>query len=440
MENKKVAFITLGCKVNQYETNAMCEKFINKGYEVVEKEEKADIYIVNTCTVTNMSDRKSRQMLRRVKEINEKAIIVACGCYAQVAKEELEKIDEIDIVLGNNEKKNIVDYVEKYIKEKNKIIEIEDVMQKRDFVDFGEVTYTEKTRAVIKVQDGCDRFCSYCIIPYARGRVRSRNPKTVIEEIEKIAKTGIKEVVITGIHIASYGKDFKEDYKLINLLEDINKIDGIERIRLGSIEPLLITEEFVERLKKLDKICHHFHLSLQSGCNETLKRMNRRYTTEQFITIVNRLRKAYSDVILTTDIIVGFPEESEEEFNKTYEFLEQIKFYKMHVFQYSPRKGTKAAVMENQISPEIKAKRSKVLIELSNKNQKEINAQYIGKELKVLFEECENGIIKGHTSNYIMVEADGTENKCNKIINVEIEKAEHEVLVGKTKKITKILQ
>ena len=313
MENKKVAFITLGCKVNQYETNAMCEKFINKGYEVVEKEEKADIYIVNTCTVTNMSDRKSRQMLRRVKEINEKAIIVACGCYAQVAKEELEKIDEIDIVLGNNEKKNIVDYVEKYIKEKNKIIEIEDVMQKRDFVDFGEVTYTEKTRAVIKVQDGCDRFCSYCIIPYARGRVRSRNPKTVIEEIEKIAKTGIKEVVITGIHIASYGKDFKEDYKLINLLEDINKIDGIERIRLGSIEPLLITEEFVERLKKLDKICHHFHLSLQSGCNETLKRMNRRYTTEQFITIVNRLRKAYSDVILTTDIIVGFPEESEEE-------------------------------------------------------------------------------------------------------------------------------
>ena len=313
MENKKVAFITLGCKVNQYETNAMCEKFINKGYEVVEKEEKADIYIVNTCTVTNMSDRKSRQMLRRVKEINEKAIIVACGCYAQVAKEELEKIDEIDIVLGNNEKKNIVDYVEKYINEKNKIIEIEDVMQKRDFVDFGEVTYTEKTRAVIKVQDGCDRFCSYCIIPYARGRVRSRNPKTVIEEIEKIAKTGIKEVVITGIHIASYGKDFKEDYKLINLLEDINKIYGIERIRLGSIEPLLITEEFVERLKKLDKICHHFHLSLQSGCDETLKRMNRRYTTEQFITIVNRLRKAYSDVILTTDICLLYTSDAADE-------------------------------------------------------------------------------------------------------------------------------
>ena len=430
MENKKVAFITLGCKVNQYETNAMCEKFINKGYEVVEKEEKADIYIVNTCTVTNMSDRKSRQMLRRVKEINEKAIIVACGCYAQVAKEELEKIDEIDIVLGNNEKKNIVDYVEKYIKEKNKIIEIEDVMQKRDFVDFGEVTYTEKTRAVIKVQDGCDRFCSYCIIPYARGRVRSRNPKTVIEEIEKIAKTGIKEVVITGIHIASYGKDFKEDYKLINLLEDINKIDGIERIRLGSIEPLLITEEFVERLKKLDKICHHFHLSLQSGCNETLKRMNRRYTTEQFITIVNRLRKAYSDVILTTDIIVGFPEESEEEFNKTYEFLEQIKFYKMHVFKYSPRKGTKAAKMPKQIDGKQKEMRSKKLIELSNKYENEYNNSHIGKNVKVLFEEFEDGYFKGHTTNYMMIKVPGKEDEISKFVNniidVTIEKNDEE--------------
>ena len=422
MENKKVAFITLGCKVNQYETNAMCEKFINKGYEVVEKEEKADIYIVNTCTVTNMSDRKSRQMLRRVKEINEKAIIVACGCYAQVAKEELEKIDEIDIVLGNNEKKNIVDYVEKYIKEKNKIIEIEDVMQKRDFVDFGEVTYTEKTRAVIKVQDGCDRFCSYCIIPYARGRVRSRNPKTVIEEIEKIAKT--------GIHIASYGKDFKEDYKLINLLEDINKIDGIERIRLGSIEPLLITEEFVERLKKLDKICHHFHLSLQSGCNETLKRMNRRYTTEQFITIVNRLRKAYSDVILTTDIIVGFPEESEEEFNKTYEFLEQIKFYKMHVFKYSPRKGTIAAKNKNQIDGNIKEERSKKLIELSDKNEKEYNESYIGKKVEVLFEEEKQGIYQGHTKNYILVKCKSTKNIENKILTVTCQKVENSYILG----------
>mgnify|MGYP005941890155 CR=1 FL=1 len=298
------------------------------------------------------------------------------------------------------------------------------------FDEFGEVTYTEKTRAVIKVQDGCDRFCSYCIIPYARGRVRSRNPKTVIEEIEKIAKTGIKEVVITGIHIASYGKDFKEDYKLINLLEDINKIDGIERIRLGSIEPLLITEEFVERLKKLDKICHHFHLSLQSGCNETLKRMNRRYTTEQFITIVNRLRKAYSDVILTTDIIVGFPEESEEEFNKTYEFLEQIKFYKMHVFKYSPRKGTIAAKNKNQIDGNVKEERSKKLIELSDKNEKEYNESYIGKKVEVLFEEEKQGIYQGHTKNYILVKCKSTKNIENKILTVTCQKVENSYILG----------
>ena len=294
---KKVAFITLGCKVNQYETNAMTQKFIESGYEVVEHNEKADVYIVNTCTVTNMSDRKSRQMLRRVKELNEKSIVVACGCYAQVAKNELEKIEEIDLILGNNEKNNIVKYLEEFIENQQKQIEVEDVMQKREFADFGNVTYTEKTRAVIKVQDGCDRFCSYCIIPYARGRVRSRQSESILSEIRKIAEEGIKEVVITGIHVASYGKDFKEEYKLIDLLEEINKIEGIERIRLGSIEPLLINEEFMKRLIKLEKICHHFHLSLQSGCDNTLKRMNRRYTTEQFRTIVSILRKYYDDVI-----------------------------------------------------------------------------------------------------------------------------------------------
>ena len=262
----------------------MAQKFLEKGYKVIEEEkeqneEKPDICIINTCTVTNMSDRKSRQMLRREKENNKNVIVVAVGCYAQVAKNELNKIPEIDLVLGNNEKVDIVKYVEEYINENENNIEIEDVMQSRLFSDFGDITFTEKTRAVVKIQDGCDRFCSYCIIPYARGRVRSRKPESIISEITKIAEKDIKEVVITGIHIASYGKDFKEEYKLIDLLEEINKIDGIERIRLGSIEPLLITDEFVERLKKLDKICHHFHLSLQSGCDETLKRMNRRYTT-----------------------------------------------------------------------------------------------------------------------------------------------------------------
>ena len=276
-------------------------------------------------------------------------------------------------------------------------------MQAKEFSEFGETSYTEKTRAVIKVQDGCDRFCSYCIIPYARGRVRSRKPEHIIKEIENIAKQGIKEVVITGIHIASYGKDFRNGYKLIDLLEEINQIEGIERIRLGSIEPLLITEEFVQRLTKLEKICEHFHLSLQSGCDETLKRMNRRYTIEQFTEIVERLRVAYSNVNLTTDIIVGFPGETEEEFNKTYKFLENIKFYKMHIFKYSQRKGTKAAEMPEQISPE--EKRSKKLIELSDKNEEEYNKKYIGKTVEVLWEEEKQGTYKGHTKNYVLVES-----------------------------------
>ena len=436
---KKVAFITLGCKVNQYETNAMAQKFIEKGYEVVEHTEYADIYVINTCTVTNMSDRKSRQMLRRVKELNKKAIVVACGCYVQVAKEELEKIEEVDLILGNNEKNNIVELVEKFIKEiekQEKIEEVENVMEQKEFVEFGNILYTEKTRAVIKVQDGCDRFCSYCIIPYARGRVRSRKPENVISEIEKISKEGIKEVVITGIHIASYGKDFKnikekekigktgKEYRLIDLLEEINKIEGIERIELGSLEPLLITEEFVSRLKKLEKICHHFHLSLQSGFNETLKRMNRRYSVEEFRKIVNLLRENYEDVNLTTDIIVGFPGETEEEFNKTYEFLKEIKLYKMHVFKYSQRKGTKAAVMKGQIDGKKKEERSRKLIELSDKNEKEYNERYIGREVEVLFEEpyVENNkrYIKGHTTNYRVVKLETNENLENKMKNVKI--------------------
>ena len=432
--NKVIRFITLGCKVNQYETNAMAQKFLEKGYQILEEndenvEEKPDVCIINTCTVTNMSDRKSRQMLRRMKEKNPETIVVAVGCYAQVAKEDILKIPEIDLVLGNNEKVKIVEYVEDYIKTNKKILEIEDVMQSKEFSDFGNITFSEKTRAVVKIQDGCDRFCSYCIIPYARGRVRSRKPESIISEITKIAGNGIKEVVITGIHIASYGKDFTfkkdsdlQNYKLIDLLEEINAIEGIERIRLGSIEPLLITDEFVERLKKLEKICHHFHLSLQSGCDETLKRMNRRYTTEQFENIVDILRKTYNDVNLTTDIIVGFPGETEEEFEKTYSFLKKIKFYKMHIFKYSPRKGTKASVMKNQIPGDIKEERSKRLIELSNKNEHEYNIQYIGKEVDVLFEEEKVGLYKGHTQNYIMVYCESNEKLDNKIKKVKCKK------------------
>lgn len=428
-----VKFITLGCKVNQYETNAMTQKFIEEGYKVIEENNEEiipDICIINTCTVTNMSDRKSRHMLRKMKEKNTDTIVVAVGCYAQVAKQELSKIEEIDLVLGNNEKVEIVKYVEEFLEQRQKKVETEDVMQLRKFSEFGDITFSEKTRAVIKVQDGCDRFCSYCIIPYARGRVRSRKPESIISEITKIAKNGIKEVVITGIHIASYGKDFKEDYQLIDLLEEINEIEGIQRIRLGSIEPLLITEEFVTRLKKLEKICHHFHLSLQSGCDGTLKRMNRRYTTEQFEKIVKILRNAYEDVNLTTDIIVGFPGETEEEFSKTFEFLKRVKFYKMHVFKYSPRKGTKAAVMENQVSGNIKEERSKKLIELSNKNEIEYNNKYIGKEVEVLFEEKKDGIYKGHTQNYIMIYCETNENLENKIKKVLCKELEGDFIIA----------
>ena len=441
--SKVVRFVTLGCKVNQYETNAMAQKFLEKGYQIIEEitpeneDITPDICIINTCTVTNMSDRKSRQMLRRMKEKNPSTIVVAVGCYAQVAKNELAKIPEIDLVLGNNEKVEIVKYVEEYINNHINNVELDDVMYSKEFSDFGDVTYTEKTRAVIKIQDGCDRFCSYCIIPYARGRVRSRKPENIISEITQIASKGIKEVVITGIHIASYGKDFAmgkdsklTNYRLIDLLEEINEIQGIQRIRLGSIEPLLITVEFVERLKKLEKICHHFHLSLQSGCDETLKRMNRRYITEQFKEIVRLLRGAYSDVNLTTDIIVGFPGETDEEFNKTYQFLKEIKFYKMHIFKYSPRKGTKAAVMPNQINGDIKEERSKKLIELSDRNEIEYNKSYIGKNVEVLFEEEKDGMYKGHTQNYIMVYCQSKEKLDNKIIDLVCEKAEKEHIIA----------
>lgn len=425
---KTVSFYTLGCKVNQYETNAMEQQFIKNNYEIVENTEKADIYVINTCTVTNMAERKSRQMLRRVKEINPSAVLVVCGCYAQVAKNELEKIPEIDIILGINEKNEIVQIVENYMEKmaeqdkKSQEAEIDDVSKQKEFLDFGDVTYTEKNRAVVKVQDGCNMFCSYCIIPYARGRIRSRKIESVVSEIEKIAKEKIKEVVITGIHVASYGKDFDNEntskkIRLIDLLEAINKIDGIDRIRLSSLEPTIVDEEFATRLSKLDKICDHFHLSLQSGCDETLKRMNRKYTTQIYRDAVATLRKYYPEASFTTDVIVGFPSETDEEFAKTYEFLKEIDFYRLHVFKYSPRRGTVAEKMPNQIDGNKKEERSNKLIELSNSMENKHNQSYIGKTVKVLFEEFEDGFFKGHTTNYMMVKVAGEEEQSDKFVN-----------------------
>ena len=430
----KVAFLTLGCKVNQYETNAMIQKFTKKGYKEVNFNEFADIYIINTCTVTNMADRKSRQMLRRVKTINPNSVLVACGCYAQANKQELEKVKEIDIIIGTNKKNEVVDLVEEFILKKQNIEAITDVFKEKDYSEFGSITYTEKTRAVIKVQDGCDRFCSYCIIPYARGRVRSRKLENILDEVKQIAKNGIKEVVITGIHVASYGKDFKIQTGLIDLLEELNKIEEIKRIRLSSLEPIIFTDDFIKRLIKLDKVCHHFHLSLQSACNKTLERMNRRYSIEEFIEITNKLKKAYNDVCLTTDIIVGFPGETEEEFNTTYKNLEKIKFYKMHVFKYSKRKGTKAEVMPNQVPDNIKEQRSKKLLELSQKNEYDINKSYLNQTVKVLFEEEKDGLYQGHTNNYMLVKVKSKDDIKNKIIDVIITNVTKDEIVGEIKK------
>jgi len=375
-----------------------------------------------------MADKKSRQIIRQAKTHNKNAIIVATGCYAQVSKAELEKIEELDIIVGNTEKNNIVKIVEEYSNSKEE--EVGKIEEEKEFQDFGTVTYTEKTRAVIKVQDGCNNFCSYCIIPYAKGRVRSRKPESVIKEVKEIVKEGIKEVVITGIHVASYGKDFEDGTRLIDLLEQINKIEGLKRIRLGSLEPNLITPEFVERLGNVDKICDHFHLSLQSGCDETLKRMNRKYTTQEFENGVKLLRKKFPEVALTTDIIVGFPGETEEEFNTTYKFLSKIKFSKMHVFKYSQRKGTVAAKMKNQVNPQIKEERSNKLIELSNKNEIEFLDNNLGKELEVLFEtKTQNGYTEGHTTNYITVKSKG-ENLENTIKRVKISKRENLELIA----------
>lgn len=403
----------------------MAQKLMSN-YDIVEPEEKADIYIINTCSVTNMSDRKSRQMIRRAKEMNSKAFVIVVGCYAEVAKDEIEKIDEVDLVLGNHQKANIDKYIEAYFDGRD----VNDEAIESYFYDFGSITYTEKTRAVVKVQDGCNNFCTYCIIPYARGRICSRRPESVVDEITKIAKEGIKEVVITGIQVSAYGKDFDSDYRLIDLLEEINKIDGIERIRIGSIEPLMITDEFCERVKKLEKMCHHFHLSLQSGCDKTLKEMNRRYTTAEFGEVVRKLRSIYDDVILTTDIIVGFPNETDEDFEQTYDFLKSIKFYKMHIFKYSQRKGTVAAKMKNQVSPEKKEERSKRLLKLSSDNEKDYLNEYVGKDVKVLFEEQDGEFVKGHTDNYIVVEAKGSEENLNKILTVHVEQSGEEKLVG----------
>ena len=398
----KVAFSTLGCRVNQYESEAMAEKFIREGYEVVDFSEIADVYVINTCTVTNMGDKKSRQIISKARRLNSNAIIAVVGCYSQMAPKEVSEIEGVDVVLGTRNKGDVVYYVNKARDEQKIQVHVEGVLKNKKFEDLNIEEYQDKTRSFLKIQDGCNRFCTYCAIPYARGSVCSKEPRKVIDEIKKLASHGFKEVILSGIHTASYGLDLEGNITLIDLIEDIEKIDGIERVRIGSIEPAFFTNEVIEKIKGFKKLCPHFHLSLQSGCNTVLKRMNRRYTAEEYEHIVNVLRENIKDVSISTDVIVGFPGETEEEFNETYEFLKKIKLTKTHIFKYSPRKGTRAAEMKEQIDGKVKEERSKALIALNDINEQEFIEKYINKNVKVLLDQQVKGkenIFEGYTAN-----------------------------------------
>lgn len=419
--NKKIAFITLGCKVNLYDTEAMAELFTEKGYEVVDFEEYADVYLINTCTVTNLGDKKSRQMIRRAKRINPNSVVVATGCYAQVASEEVAKIEGINIVIGTKNRSEIVETVENYVAENGVVNNVSDIMGEKEFEPLQISRLTNRTRAYIKIQEGCNRYCTYCIIPYARGPIRSRKPEEVIEEVKKLAENGFKEVVLTGIHVTSYGLDLG-NITLADIIEKVHSVNGIERIRFSSMEPLAIDDDFVARMAKLPKVCDHYHLSLQSGCNRTLKRMNRKYNAEQYAEACERLRNAFPNVAITTDIIVGFPDETEEDFKESLAFAKKMKLDKIHTFPYSPKKGTPAAKMKNQISGDVKSQRSKEMIALSDKMNIDFLNNNIGKTVPVLFEDMENGFWQGHTTNYIKVLVKSDENLNNKIVDVKLDK------------------
>lgn len=420
MDMKKAALHNLGCKVNAYETEAMQELLEQNGYQIVPFGERADVYVINTCTVTNMADRKSRQMLHRARRQNPDAVIVAAGCYVQAKGDKADP--DIDIILGNNRKKNLVRILKEYGQEKQRKIELLDMGKQREYEELGLTRTAEHTRAYLKVQDGCNQFCSYCIIPYMRGRVRSRKKEDVLSEVRTLASGGYKEVVLTGIHLSSYGMDTGED--LLSLIRGVHKEEGISRIRLGSLEPRIITEEFVQGIAGLSKVCPHFHLSLQSGCDETLQRMNRRYTSGEYMEKCMLLREYFKRAALTTDVIVGFPGETEEEFARSRAFIDEVNFYETHIFKYSAREGTKAAVLPGQVPEAVKSARSSELIKSSRKKQAEYESELIGTVQEVLMEERverEDGIYQvGHTREYVKIGQKTEENLENQLVNVEI--------------------
>lgn len=422
---KKAALHNLGCKVNSYETESMQQLLEEAGYEIVEFHEKADVYVINTCSVTNMADRKSRQMLHRAKNKNPDAVIVAAGCYVQTKQEEAKADEAIDIIIGNNKKHELVQRLDEFFERNEDVEALIDINERGQEYESMRMTKTgEHTRAFIKVQDGCNQFCSYCIIPYARGRVRSRSAEDVMEEIHALAKNGFHEIVLTGIHLSSYGVDHGDT--LLHLIQTIAEAESIERIRLGSLEPGIITEEFVSALAKTDKICPHFHLSLQSGCDATLQRMNRKYDTDTYEKGCALIRKYFAHPAITTDVIVGFPGETEEEFEQTRAFLEKIHFYEMHIFKYSKREGTKAAVMKQQVPEEIKTERSKQLIALADRMSMEFRQFYEGKVETALLEDTleleGKTYYTGYTKEYVKVAVETKKDLSNQFVNGKINK------------------
>ncbi len=400
---KSVSVCTLGCKVNQYESEAMINLFLESGYEVKSFDEKCDIYVINTCTVTQMGDRKSRQMIHRALKLNPKAFVAVVGCYSQVSPDEVKKIEGVSLVLGTKDRGKIVELCEAHINEKEKKVIVDDIMKQREYEDMWVSSYSSKTRAFVKIEDGCTEFCTYCIIPYARGPVRSRSLESITEEVKALRDNGFKEIVLTGIHLASYGKDTKEN-TLLDVICAVSKIDGIKRVRLGSLEPRILTEDFVKAISSIENICDHFHIALQSGCEETLKRMNRKYTAKEYKKGVDTLRKYFKNPAIATDIMVGFPGETQEEFQESLNFAKELKLADAHVFAYSNRKGTKADRLPNQVDKSQKNERSKEMISALKESQREYLEGFVGKEGEVLFEqEIKKGIYEGHLTNYVKV-------------------------------------
>ena len=428
---KKVSSHALGCKVNQYESEAIAELFAQKGYEIVDIDEWADIYIINTCTVTNFGDKKSRQLIRKVKRQNPEAVVAAIGCYAQTAPDEIKNIEGVNLIIGTKGRKDIVDLVETYVPEMGVVSTVGQIAKEREFEHLTISKLADRTRAYLKIQDGCSQFCSYCIIPYARGPIRSRDPEDIMDEVKVLAENGFKEIILTGIHVASYGKDLK-GVTLLDVIKRVQEQEGIERIRFSSVEPNIVTEEFASELSKLDKVCDHFHLSLQSGCDRTLKRMNRKYDAAGYERAVEILRKYFPNVAITTDIIAGFPDETDEDFEKSLEFAKKIGFAKIHAFPYSPKRGTPAAVMPNQILNAVKNERTSRLIEASDRMADEFIKSFEGRVMPVLYErEIEHNIYEGYTTNYIRVLSESSENIKNKILDTEIVSSEDEKAIGR---------